>query len=375
MDRRADDTSDAPNPLAPPHGTQLQPRQLEVTWIERLAAGAVALLLVVLCFLVIRPFLSAALWAVVLCTSTWGLFQRLDRSMGGHRTTAALLMTMVLTVAIVGPFALVGFSLVEQVRDTAGLIKWALGTDLLSLTPWLDRVPLIGPGLTQYYQNFLGGEISIVEQLKRLSGPAGRTILHWSRAFGRGLWELCLSLLIGFFVYRDGAELGARIGNLASRIAGPERGSRLLRLAQDTCVGVVYGVVGTGIIHAVMMGIGLLIAGVPGALVLGFLTFLLSALPAGAALIWIPAAIWLFSQNQVGWALFLTIWELTFNFLVDGVLKPILIAESGGIPLLLVFAGIFGGAAAFGFIGVFLGPALLAVGYSLLDDLSSTTSA
>lgn len=375
MDRRADDTSDAPNPLAPPHGTQSQPRLLEVTWIERVAAGAVALLLVVLCFLVVRPFLSAALWAVVLCTSTWGLFQRLDQSMGGHRTTAALLMTMVLTVAIVGPFALVGFSLVEQVRDTAGLIKWAIGTDLFSLTPWLNRVPVIGPGLAQYYHNFLGGEISIVEQLKRLSGPVGRTILHWSRAFGRGLWELCLSLLIGFFVYRDGAELGARIGNLASRIAGPERGSRLLRLAQDTCVGVVYGVVGTGIIHAVMMGIGLLIAGVPGALVLGFLTFLLSALPAGAALIWIPAAIWLFSQNHVGWALFLTIWELIFNFLVDGVLKPILIAESGGIPLLLVFAGIFGGAAAFGFIGVFLGPALLAVGYSLLDDLSSTTSA
>jgi predicted PurR-regulated permease PerM len=374
MDRRADDTSDAPNPLAPPNGTQSEPRLLEVTWIERLAAGAVALLLVVLCFLVVRPFLSAALWAVVLCTSTWGLFQRLDQSMGGHRTPAALLMTMALTVAIVGPFALVGFSLVEQVKDTAGVIKRAIGTDPFSLTPWLNAVPVIGPGLAGYYHNFLGGEISIVEQLKRLSGPVGRTILHWSRAFGRGLWELCLSLLIGFFFYRDGEELGTRIGNLATRIAGPERGSRLLRLAQDTCVGVVYGVVGTGIIHAVMMGIGLLIAGVPGALVLGFLTFLLSPLPGGAALIWVPAAIWLFSQNHVGWALFLTIWALVFGFLVDGVLKPMLIAESGGIPWLLVFAGIFGGAATFGFIGVFLGPALLAVGYSLLDDVSSTAA-
>ena len=184
----------------------------------------------------------------------------------------------------------------------------------------------------------------------------GRTILEWSKALGNGLWQLCLSLLIGFFFYRDGEVLGGRIGNLATRIAGPERGTRLLRLAQDTCVGVVYGVVGTGIIQAVMMGVGLLIAAVPGALILGFLTFLLSALPGGAALIWIPAAIWLISQNQVGWAVFLTIWELIFNFLIDGALKPILIAESGHIPLLLVFAGIFGGAAAFGFIGGFSRP-------------------
>jgi len=372
MDRRSDDdTSDPPNLVSAPDGIQSEPRPREVTWVERLAAAALALLLVVLCVLVVRPFLSAALWAVVLCTSTWGLFQRLAQSMGNHRSLAALLMTLALTVAIVGPFALVGFSLVEQVRDTAGVIKQAVGTDPFSLTPGLNKVPIIGARLGEYYRNFLGGEISVVEQLKRLSGPVGRTILKWSKALGNGLWQLCLSLLIGFFFYRDGEVLGARIGNLATRIAGPQRGTRLLRLAQDTCVGVVYGVVGTGIIHAVLMGIGLLIAGVPGALILAFLTFLLSALPGGAALIWIPAAIWLFSQDHVGWALFLSLWELVFNFLVDGVLKPILIAESGHIPLLLVFAGIFGGAAAFGFIGVFLGPALLAVGYSLLDDVTS----
>jgi predicted PurR-regulated permease PerM len=374
MDRRADDTSDAPNPVAVPNGTESQPRLLEVTWVEHLTAVAVALLLVVLCFLVVSPFLSATLWAAVLCTSTWGLFQRLDQSMGNHRTLAPLLMTMALTVAIVGPFAVVGFSLVEQVRETAGVIKQTIGSDPFSLTRWLNKVPMIGPQLAEYYRNFLGDEISIVDQLKRFSGPVGRTLLHWSKAFGNGLWQLCLSLVIGFFFYRDGKVLGARIGNLATRIAGPERGTRLLRLAEDTCVGVVYGVVGTGIIHAVLMGIGLLIAGVPGALVLSFLTFLLSALPAGSALIWIPAAIWLFSQNHFGWALFLSIWELIFSFLVDGALKPVLIAESGHIPLLLVFAGIFGGAAAFGFIGVFLGPALLAVGYTLLDDVTSTAA-
>ena len=348
---------------------EMQPTQ--ASWPERVAAGGIALLLVVGCFLVVSPFLSATLWAVVLCTSTWRLFERLDGAMGNHHTLAALVMTLSLTVAIVGPFAIVGFSLVEQVKVTAGVIRQAIGTEPPALPDWLTNIPLIGPVLSGAYRDLLGSEVSFIDQAKKLSGPVGRTILEWSKAFGSGLAELTLSLIIGFFFYRDGEALSARVDHIIGRIAGPERGTRLLKLAQKTSVGVVYGVVGTGLIQAIMMGIGLLMAGVPGALILGFITFLLSALPGGAAIIWIPAAIWLVSQGHGGWALFLTIWELIFNFLVDGVLKPVLIAESGDIPLLLVFVGIFGGAAAFGFIGVFLGPALLAVGYSLLDDISS----
>src|SRR5215471_519666 len=159
MDRRSDDdTSNPPNSVSAPNGIRAEPRLREVPWIERLAAAALALLLGVLCVLVVRPFLSAALWAVVLCTSTWGLFQRLCQSMGNRRSLAALLMTLALTVAIVGPFALVGFSLVEQVRDTAGVIKQAIGTDPFSLAPFLNKVPMVGPRLAEYYRNFLGGE-------------------------------------------------------------------------------------------------------------------------------------------------------------------------------------------------------------------------
>jgi len=346
----------------------------EVTWVERLASVSVAVLLLVGCFLVVRPFLSAALWSVVLCASTWGLFQRLDAWMGNRRTLAALVMTLMLTIAIVAPFAIVGFSLVEQVRITAGVIKQAMENESLSIPAWLERIPLVGAQLSQSYGEFIGSEISLVAQAKKLNGPVGRTILDWSKAFGSGLWQLCLSLFMGFFFYRDGAALGARISNLASRVAGPERGARLLKLAQDTCVGVVYGIVGTGLVQAIMMGLGLMIAGVPGALFLSLVTFLLSAFPGGQAVIWIPAAIWLAWQDHLGWAIFLTVWELFFNFLVDGVLRPILIAESGDVPLLLVFIGIFGGAAAFGFLGVFIGPALLAVGYSVIDDASSSSA-
>lgn len=352
--------------------TAMQPEPSDLSWVERIASAGVALLLLLACFLIISPFLSAALWSAVLCASTWGLFQRLNGLMRNRTTLAALAMTLLLTVSIVAPFAVVGFSLVDEIKVTASVIKKTIESGPLNVPEWLDRVPLIGHQLGAGYRQLLGSEISFADQAKQLSGPVGRMIVRWSRAFASGLAELCLSLAIGFFLYRDGEELGQRVSNLAARIAGRERGLRLLQLAQDTCVGVVYGVVGTGIIHAVVMGLGLVIAGVPGALVLAFVTFLLSALPGGPALIWLPASIWLFSQGHPGWAIFLAVWELIFNFLIDGVLRPIIIAESGGVPLLLVFIGIFGGAAAFGFLGVFLGPALLAVGYSLLDDVTST---
>ncbi|MGO9450674.1 MAG: AI-2E family transporter [Candidatus Binataceae bacterium] len=353
--------------------TAIQPEShpSDLSWIERLTSAGVALLLLLACFLIVKPFLSAALWAAVLCASTWGLFQRLDRLLGDRRTLAALVMTLLLTVSIVAPFAIVGFSLVDEIKVTASVVKKTIESGPLTVPEWLDRVPLIGHPIGEHYRQLVGSEISLVDQAKQLSGPVGRMIIRWSKAFASGLAELCLSLAIGLFLYRDGEQLGGRVSNLAIRIAGSERGLRLLKLAQDTCVGVVYGVVGTGIIHAVVMGLGLVIAGVPGALVLAFVTFLLSALPVGPALIWLPAGIWLFSQGHTGWAIFLVVWELIFNFLIDGVLRPIIIAESGGVPLLLVFIGIFGGAAAFGFLGVFLGPALLAVGYSLLDDVTS----
>ncbi|SRR5579885_84277 len=342
----------------------------DVTWIERLASVSVALLLLIGCFLIISPFLSAALWSVVLCASTWRLFERLDHLLGDHRTLAALIMTLGLTAGIVAPFAIVGVSLVGEVKIFAAVVKQSIENEPLSLPVWLGKIPMVGPQLSAGYRALVGSELSLVDQAKQLSGPVGTTILEWSKALGSGLWQLLLSLLIGFFFYRDGQALGARISNLAARVAGAERGERLLKLAQDTCVGVVYGVVGTGLLEAVLMGLGLMIAGVPGALILGFVTFLLSAFPGGAAIIWIPAAIWLAWQGHGGWALFLAVWELVFNFLIEGLLRPLFIAESGGVPLLLVFIGIFGGAVAFGFIGVFLGPALLAVGYSLIDDVT-----
>jgi predicted PurR-regulated permease PerM len=153
---------------------------------------------------------------------------------------------------------------------------------------------------------------------------------------------------------------------------GGERGRHLLTVAGNTVRGVVYGILGTALVQAVMAGIGLVIAGVPGAAVLALLTFFLSVVPVGPPLIWLPASIWLFQQGSTGLGIFMLIWGIGVSS-VDNVIKPWLISQGSDMPFILIFFGVLGGALAFGFIGVFLGPTLLAVGFRLLEEWFSTS--
>ncbi|MEI2722746.1 MAG: AI-2E family transporter [Verrucomicrobiota bacterium] len=195
-------------------------------------------------------------------------------------------------------------------------------------------------------------------------------MLRGGLALGRGLLELALSILIAFFLFRDGGKAAERLSAAVVRIAG-ERGQHLLEVAGHTVRGVVYGILGTALVQAVIAGIGFLIAGVPGAGVLALLTFFLSVVPVGPPLIWLPAALWLFHQGSTGWGIFMLIWGVGVSS-VDNFVKPWLISQGSAMPFLLIFFGVLGGALAFGFIGVFIGPTLLAVGYRLVAEWFAT---
>jgi predicted PurR-regulated permease PerM len=182
-----------------------------------------------------------------------------------------------------------------------------------------------------------------------------------------------LSILIAFFLFRDGESAAERFSMMVERVADA-RGRRLLNLASSTVRGVVYGILGTALVQAVMAGIGYLIAGVPGAGMLALLTFFLSVVPIGPPLIWVPAALWLFHEGSTAWAVFMLVWGIGVSS-VDNVVKPWLISQGSDMPFLLIFFGVLGGALAFGFIGVFLGPTLLAVGYRLVTEWTAGTAA
>jgi predicted PurR-regulated permease PerM len=189
-------------------------------------------------------------------------------------------------------------------------------------------------------------------------------------AVGNGLAQVVLSVFLTFFIFRDGQVIGERLNSAIILIAG-ERGRRLLELAGGTVRGVVYGIIGTGLAQGGVAGIGFAIAGVPGAALLGLLTFFLSVLPVGPPLVWIPATIWLFSTSGTFWGVFMLVWGILVSCL-DNVLKPWLISQGAHLPFIVIFIGVLGGALAFGFIGVFIGPTLLAVAYRLVVDWSAT---
>jgi predicted PurR-regulated permease PerM len=188
---------------------------------------------------------------------------------------------------------------------------------------------------------------------------------------GAGLIQLTFSIFIAFFLFRDGVSVGRRLTNMAVRIGG-ERGNHLLTIASRTVRGVVYGILGTALLQAIATAVGFLIAGVPGVALLALLTFFASVVPlVGTALTWVPAAIWLFHEGSTGWAIFMIVWGIGVAN-IDNFVKPWLISQGSDMPFILIFFGVMGGAVTFGFIGVFIGPTLLAVGLRLLEESHSS---
>jgi predicted PurR-regulated permease PerM len=343
------------------------------TRLERVISGIVLVILIVACLLVLRPFASALLWAVVLCFSSWPLYSRVLGLVRGRRTFAALIMTLGMVLVVLLPFVIIGAAVSDDVRDLTTAVRRWIETGPPAPPDWLSRVPLVGSRAVEYWQTLATDSAKLAAEAKRLIAPASAFLLMVGKMLVSGLLELTLSILIAFFLFRDGESAAKRFVIMVQRVADA-RGLRLLNLAGSTVRGVVYGILGTAFVQAVMAGIGYLIAGVPGAGMLALLTFFLSVVPIGPPLIWVPAALWLFHEGSTGWAVFMLVWGIGVSS-VDNLVKPWLISQGSDMPFLLIFFGVLGGALTFGFIGVFLGPTLLAVGYRLVTEWAAAQAA
>jgi predicted PurR-regulated permease PerM len=268
---------------------------------------------------------------------------------------------------VVLPLVWLGFNLADHIRDAINFVRDVQVDGLPEAPGWLGSIPLVGERLLAMWNTIDQQGAAFMASIKPYLGQVGNWLLARSAQVGSGLLELTLSLVFVFFFYRDGPRLEAFTLRLLQRLIG-ERAGYYLELVAATVQRVVNGVIGTAAAQALLALIGFLIAGVPGALVLGIFTFLLSLIPMGPPLVWIPAVAWLFWQGDYGYAIFLAIWGTFIISGVDNVLKPYLISRGGNLPLVVVLLGVFGGLLAFGFIGLFIGPTLLAVAYSLLSD-------
>ena len=336
--------------------------------LEQHLGQTILVLLFVGCLLVLWPFVTALVWATVLSFSMWPLYGRVLKWLHGRRTLAAMVLSLGLVLVVLLPLGLVGLTLGDNVTDLKTATRRWLDAGPAPAPAWLAKVPLIGPATTAKWNSLATDRAQLVEKAKTLVEPIGSWLLKAGLKLGVGLVQLALSVVLTFFLLRHGAGLGKALDNAIRRIAG-ERGTHLLELAGKTVRGVVYGILGTALVQGVMAGLGLLIAGVPGAGVLALLTFFLSVVPFGPPLILLPAAFWLFHQGSTGWGVFMLFWGVAVST-VDNFVKPWLISQGSDMPFILILFGVLGGALAFGFIGVFIGPTLLAVGYRLVAEWS-----
>ena len=211
----------------------------------------------------------------------------------------------------------------------------------------------------------------MMDLAKRMLEPARHYLLDGSILLGAGVAQMSLAAFVSFFLYRDGHALLHAIRVAMERIIGTSA-ERIASTVSHTVRGVMYGLLGTALAQALVAAAGFAIAGVPGVLLLGFATFVMSLVPVGPPIIWGGASIWLFSQGQTGWGIFMLVWGLLLISGVDNVVKPMLISRGSSLPFLLVLLGVLGGVLAFGFVGLFIGPVLLAVGYSLMREWTGT---
>lgn len=340
---------------------------------EIYAQLAAVIILVAGCFLVLRPFMTAMLFAAVVCVSTWPQYLWLLRKLKNRQILAALTMTLSLILVIILPLALVAYNLADNVTAFYDAVRQSMEAGPPEPPAWLTRLPLLGGPIEEYWHNIVSSKEEMLALAKSLLEPARNFLLASGILLGRGVLEMSLATFISFFFYRDGKALIRSIGVGMERLAGIHA-TNVLVITNSTVRNVTYGLLGTALAQGFVATIGFAIAGVPAVMLLGVATFLLSLIPIGPPLIWGGAAIWLFQQGDTGWGIFMLLWGFFLISSVDNVLKPLLISRGSSLPFLLVLLGVMGGVLAFGFVGLFIGPTLLAVGFSLVQKWTSTDS-
>ncbi|MGO4573322.1 AI-2E family transporter [Microvirga sp. 2TAF3] len=345
----------------------------EASYVEKALGLILLLILAVGCILVLKPFLTAILFAVILCVSTWRLFRRVEHLLGERQTLAALLMTLMIAGLLVLPLLALGANLADDVARLAAAVRTAIDQGLPP-PHWLGRVPLVGPEAERVWTQISQQGAELGPTLAPYVRPLREWALQQGASLLSGTFQVVFGIVLAFFLYRDGAYAESRLDWAMSRLGG-WRARRVLETAGMTIISVVNGVLGTALIQGILLGFSFWLAGVPGAIVLGAVGVVITLLPLGLLLFWLPAGLWLMSSGHTGWAVFVMAWNGLLVGNLDNVLRPYLISRGIRMPMVLIFLGVLGGLLTFGIVGVFLGPVLLAVAHTLFQDWGRASEA
>ncbi|HVZ10446.1 AI-2E family transporter [Rhodopila sp.] len=334
---------------------------------ERILMGLLLGGVAIGCVWVLLPFWSSLLWAAILVFTTWPLFSWFRHHLNLRRGWAAALMVALTAVVLVLPIAV---AVPNSASDAATLRKMVmdwLHAGLPDAPQWVFEIPLIGPTIGDLLNRWSADISQALEALRPYYGIVVEGSFNLLVGIANGVLMFLLALFIAFFFYFYGDNIAARLRLILERIAGP-RADRLIRVTGATVRGVVFGILGTAVVQGFLTAFGLWISSVPRPVLLGTIAGLLAVLPVGAPLVWIPAAIWLMTSGHLGWGIFLAIYGTGVISGADSLIRPWFIARGAQLPFLLTILGVLGGAIAFGFLGIFLGPVLLGIGFTLMNE-------
>lgn len=321
-------------------------------------------LLVALSFWILKPFLPALIWATMVAVATWPMMLAVQARLGRRRWLAVLVMTVAMLLVFVIPFSLAIGTLVVHMDDITGWVK-SIDVPALETPPgWVGRIPMVGAQLDSVWRDLastadLGGKIA------PYAGKLASWFLGQLGGFGAVLLQFLLTVGITALLYAKGETAAGGILRCARRIGGA-RAEGSVVLASQAIRGVALGVVVTALVQSVLGGIGLAIVGVPYAAVLTAVMFMLAVAQIGAGPVLACAVIWVFWKGDTGWGVALLVWTIIVSTM-DNFLRPMLIRKGADLPLLLIFVGVIGGLIAFGLVGIFIGPIVLAVSYTLIS--------
>lgn len=350
--------------------TTLPPRDLTRTTLAVLFIGV----LIAANFWILKPFLPPLVWAVIIVVATWPILLRLQALLGGKRGTAVAIMTLGLLAFLIAPLLLAVVTILDNVDRVKELVKTVEAQGLPPLPAWASGIPLVGPRMAEAW-----GELASAGQegLAARLAPHVKDIVSWfvGQAGGIGIMivQFLLTVIISAILYSGGETTADAVRRFARRLAG-QKGDDVAVLAGKSIRGVALGVGLTALVQSVLGGIGLAVTGVPAATLLTAVMFLLCIAQLGPGLVLVPAVIWLFWSGQTLWGSVLLIWTVIVGTM-DNFLRPFLIRKGADLPLLLIFAGVIGGLIAFGVVGLFIGPVVLAVTYTLLGAWVSESPA
>ncbi len=322
-------------------------------------------MLIAASFWILLPFLVSIVWASLIVIATWPAIVKLEAKLKGRRGLAVTIMTFAILLTVLIPLSLAVLTIIGHAGDIAERVKSISTLTLPSPPVWVERIPFIGARLTARWNGFVALS---PEERSALVAPYMKDILQWfiaqAGSIGMTLLQFLLTTIIAAIMYANGESIRAGVLNFARRLAGPQ-GEAAAVLAGKAIRGVALGIVLTAIMQAAIGGVGLFITGVPAASLLTAVMFMLCLAQIGPALVLIPAIVWLYWKGSAIMGTVLLVFSI-LAVTLDNIIRPVLIKKGADLPLVMIFAGVIGGLIAFGIIGLFIGPVVLAVTYTLL---------